>query len=51
VQKSSTNHFRFGQQGRMFHLPFHFVRDAQELKTKLFPSSSRFVRIAAVAAR
>ena len=25
----------------MFHLPFHFVRDAQELKTRLFPSSSQ----------
>jgi hypothetical protein len=31
----------------MFHLPFQFVRDTQELKTRLFPSSSRRVRIAA----
>jgi hypothetical protein len=31
----------------MFHLPFHFVRDAQELKTLLFRLSSRLVRIAA----
>jgi hypothetical protein len=34
----------------MFHLPFHFVRDAQELKTQLFPSSSRRVPIAAAPA-
>jgi hypothetical protein len=34
----------------MFHLPFHFVRDAQELKTQLFPSSSRPVRTAAALA-
>jgi hypothetical protein len=34
----------------MFHLPFHFVRDHQELKTRLFPSSSRRVRIAAALA-
>jgi hypothetical protein len=34
----------------MFHLPFHFVREAQELKTRLFPSSSRPVRIAAALA-
>jgi hypothetical protein len=31
----------------MFHLPFHFVRDDQELTAQLFPSSSRPVRIAA----
>jgi hypothetical protein len=35
----------------MFYLLFHFVRDAQELQAELFPSSSRHVRIAAVAAR
>jgi len=35
----------------MFHLPFHFVRDVQELKTRLFRSSSRRVRIAAALAR
>jgi hypothetical protein len=34
----------------MFHLPFHFVRDAQELKPQLFPSSSRRVRTAAALA-
>jgi hypothetical protein len=34
----------------MFHLPFHFVRDHQELKTRLFPLSSRRVRIAAALA-
>jgi hypothetical protein len=34
----------------MFHLPFHFVRDDQELKKQLFPSSSRRVRIAAALA-
>jgi len=31
----------------MFHLPFHFVGDQQELQVQLFPSSSRPVRIAA----
>jgi hypothetical protein len=35
----------------MFRLPFHFVRDAQELKTQLFPLSSRRVRIAAAGVR
>jgi hypothetical protein len=40
----------FGQQIWMFHLPFHFVRDQQELNTLLFPSSSRPVRIAAALA-
>ncbi|MGA9780386.1 MAG: hypothetical protein WBS33_19180 [Verrucomicrobiia bacterium] len=34
----------------MFHLPFHFVRDDQELKKQLFPSSSRRVHIAAALA-
>jgi len=34
----------------MFHLPFHFVRDHQELKIQLFPSSSRRVHIAAALA-
>jgi hypothetical protein len=34
----------------MFHLPFHFVRDDEELKSQLFPSSSRLVRIAAALA-
>jgi hypothetical protein len=34
----------------MFHLPFHFVRDDQELKKLLFFSSSRRVRIAAALA-
>jgi hypothetical protein len=34
----------------MFHLPFHFVRDDQELNAQLFPSSSRRVRIAAALA-
>jgi hypothetical protein len=49
-QKSSTLAVVFGQQVWMFHRPFHFVRDAQELKTQLFPSSSRRVRIAAALA-
>jgi hypothetical protein len=40
-----------GKQSGMFHLPFHFVRDAQELSKQLFPSSSRLVRIATAAAR
>jgi hypothetical protein len=34
----------------MFHLPFHFVRDEQELNAQLFPSSSRRVRIVAALA-
>jgi hypothetical protein len=33
-----------------FHLPFHFVRDAQELKNQLFSSSGRRVRTAAALA-
>ena len=47
---SSTVVMVFGQQVGMFHLPFHFVRDQQELNTLLFPSSSRRVRIAAALA-
>jgi hypothetical protein len=50
VQKSSTLAVVFGQQVWMFHQPFHFVRDAQELKNQLFPSSSRRVRTAAALA-
>jgi hypothetical protein len=46
-EKSSTSPMVFGQPIWMFHLPFHFVRDAQELKTQLFLSSSRLVRTAA----
>jgi hypothetical protein len=50
VKKSSTAPVAFGQQGRMFHLPFHFVRNDLELNAQLFPSSSRRVRIAAALA-
>jgi hypothetical protein len=42
-KKSSTDSVAFGQQGRMFHLPFHFVRDEPALKDALFPSSSSAV--------
>jgi len=48
--KSSTTQVPFGQEVGMFHRPFHFVRDDQELNTQLFPSSSRRVRIAAALA-
>jgi hypothetical protein len=34
----------------MFYLPFHFVRDQQELNAQLFLSSSRRVPIAAALA-
>ena len=50
-KKGSTIPVAFRQEGEMFRLPFHFVRDAQELKTQLFPLSSRCVRIAAAGAR
>ena len=46
-QKNSTNHIPLRQLIWMFHLPFHFVRDDQELNARFFPSSSRRVRIAA----
>jgi hypothetical protein len=46
-KKSWTLAVVFGQPVGMFHLPFHFVRDDQELTTQLFPSSSRRVHIAA----
>jgi hypothetical protein len=35
-----------GQQGRMFHLPFHFVPDEPALNEALFPSSSSLARTA-----
>jgi hypothetical protein len=34
------------QQGKMFHLPFHFVRDVFDLKNQLFRSSSSLARTA-----
>jgi hypothetical protein len=39
-QKSSTRAVVFGQPVGMFHRPFHFVRDHDELNTRLFPSNS-----------
>jgi hypothetical protein len=39
-QKSSTGAVVFGQPVWMFHRPFHFVRDDQELNTRLFRSNS-----------
>jgi len=51
VKKGSTSFLVFGQQGGMFQRPFHFVRDAEALRTALFPSSSRRVRNAAAWAR
>jgi hypothetical protein len=40
VQKNSTEPVVFGQPVRMFHLPYHFVRDRRELTTRLFRSNS-----------
>lgn len=39
-KKSSTTPVAFGQQVWMFHLPFHFVRDHDELNVRFFRSSS-----------
>jgi hypothetical protein len=38
--KSSTLAVVFGQAVWMLHQPFHFVRDNDELKTRLFRSNS-----------
>ena len=51
VKKKLDERFAVQAAKGMFHLPFHFVRDAQELKSRLFPSSSRRVPIAAALAR
>jgi hypothetical protein len=50
VQKKLDEPFPVRAAMGMFHLPFHFVRDDQELNAQLFPSSSRRVRIAAALA-
>jgi hypothetical protein len=42
-KKSSTAMEFLGQQERMFHRPFHFVRDEPALADVLFPSSSSAV--------
>ena len=39
-KKISTLTIAFGQQMWMFHLPFHFMRDNDELKARLFRSNS-----------
>ena len=41
--KSWTTTRGIGQQVRMFHRPFHFVRNESVLKDALFPSSSSAV--------
>ena len=40
VQKNSTEPVGFRQAVWMFHRPFHFVRDHDELNTRLFRSNS-----------
>jgi hypothetical protein len=42
-KKISTEAVILGQQMRMFHLPFHFVRDPDQLQARLFCSSSSAV--------
>ncbi|MGO9002546.1 MAG: hypothetical protein ACLQHM_11305 [Limisphaerales bacterium] len=43
VKKISTEAVLLGQQVWMFHLPFHFVRDNDELKARFFRSNSSAV--------